>query len=73
MRNFYAGRIYRVLSFSFGLFLVAVGVYGAFSFTEAPGIWRIGGGLLFVVFGFNMAYSAWKAKESWVSKIGPLP
>ena len=72
MKNLFAGKVYRVLSFLFGLFLMAIGFYGIF-LAETSEIWRIVGGVMFVVFGFNMVYSACKAKESWLSKIGPLP
>ncbi len=72
MKNLYTGKVYRVLSFLFGSFLMAIGLYGIF-LAETPAVWRLVGGVAFVVLGFNMAYSAWKARESWLSKIGPLP
>ncbi len=70
--HFYTGKVYRAFSFLFGLFLAAIGCYGIF-FAETSAIWRLVGGAIFVVLGYNMAYSAYKAKESWLSKIGPLP
>ena len=72
MRNLYAGKAYRALSFLFGIFLMAIGFYGIF-LAETAAIWRLVGGVLFVALGFNMAYSACRARESWLSKIGPLP
>jgi hypothetical protein len=35
--------------------------------------WRVGGGLLLVVFGGNCIFAAWRDKPSWLSRIGPLP
>jgi len=72
VKHLYTGRTYRILSFSFGAFLTAIGCYGLF-LAQSTGIWRLLGGVAFVVFGVNMAYSACKARESWLSKIGPLP
>ena len=69
---FYSGIIYRLLSAAFGSFLVAVGFYALF-FAETHVVVRITGGVAIIMVGLNMVWSAYTAKESWVSKIGPLP
>lgn len=69
---FYSGMIYRLLSAAFGLLLVVVGFYALF-FAETHVVVRITGGAVLILVGLNMGWSACKAKESWVSQIGPLP
>ncbi len=69
---FYTRTVYRVLAGAFGLFLVAVGSYALLS--GAGSVFaRVGIGALLILFGANLFWSACRATESWVSKIGPLP
>lgn len=69
---FYAGRIYRLLTATFGLLLIGVGLYALF-FADTSSVVRFIGGSALVLAGYNMVSSAYKAKESWLSKLGPLP
>jgi len=69
---FYARRTYRLFSGLFGAFLVAVGLY-ALIFATSFSALRVVVGAALVVLGANMARSAYAAKESWLSRIGPLP
>jgi hypothetical protein len=69
---FYARRAYRLLSGSFGLFLIGVGVYVLISVSPLTSL-RLLAAAALIVFGANMVASAYSGKESWLSKIGPLP
>ena len=69
---FYARRMYRLLSGTFGLFLASVGIYVMLFAGPATTLQLIGGAAL-ALLGANMALSAYRAKESWLSRIGPLP
>mgnify|MGYP001229670524 CR=1 FL=1 len=69
---FYARRTYRLLSGSFGAFLVGVGLYALF-FEGPLTALRLAASVGLVMFGGNMAASAYAAKQSWLSRIGPLP
>lgn len=69
---FYAKVYYRVLSSLFGLFLLTLAVL-VLSAAEENKLWYMAGFLLLTTLGLNMLWSAIKGKESWVSKIGPLP
>ena len=69
---FHAGRIYRLLSTIFGFALLLGGLYVTL-FAETQAALRILGGIAFALIGGNMVWSACKAKESWLSRIGPLP
>jgi hypothetical protein len=68
----YTGTIHRVLAAAAGVFFAGIGVYGIF-FAETPAMWRIPGGIAFLLIGGNAIYSSYKSKVSWISKIGPLP
>jgi small neutral amino acid transporter SnatA (MarC family) len=72
IRPFYTGKLYRLLSAAFGSLLLGAGFYALF-FAETQVVVRITGGVALILIGFNMVWSAYKAKESWLSKIGPLP
>lgn len=65
-------KVERAFSVVFGLFLLGVGAY-AIGFGSAPLIWRIAGGALLAVLGGNMVYAGWRARRSWLSRVGPLP
>ena len=69
---YYSRGSYRVVTGIFGLFLAGVGIYAAFFGVVDP-VFRLGGGLLFVLIGGNAVWSAIQSKESWLSKIGPMP
>ena len=56
----------------FGLFLTGVGLYAIFFADTATAV-RFAGGSVLVLAGGNMVYSACKAKQPWLSKLGPLP
>lgn len=71
-KPYYGRGTYRVITGVFGLFLTGVGIYAAFFGVVDP-IFRIAGGSLFVLIGGNAVWSAICSKESWLSKIGPLP
>ena len=68
----FQGRTYRLLSGCFGLFLAGIGVY-ALVFAEPLTLLRLAAGAALVVLGGNMVAAAWKGRESWLSRIGPLP
>lgn len=69
---FYAKRIYRLLAGVFGLFLASLGIY-AMLFAGPPATLQLVGGAVLVLVGANMTLSAYRAKESWLARIGPLP
>lgn len=69
---FYAGKVYRLLTAAFGVLLLGVGVYALF-FADTSPVFRFAGGSALVLVGYNMLSSACKAKEPWLSKLGPLP
>ena len=69
---FYAHPIYRCLSGAFGCFLLFVGVY-VFLFAETSIAIRWAASAVFLLLGGNTVSSALKAREPWISKIGPLP
>lgn len=69
---FYANIYYRLLSSLFGLFLLTLAVL-VLSEADEHKLWYWVGALVFSALGSNMLWSAIKGKESWVSKIGPLP
>lgn len=69
---FHARKLYRLLSAVLGLVLIGTGVY-ALLVAGTRTLLRISGGVVLVVLGFDLVWSAWTARESWLSKIGPLP
>lgn len=69
---FYTRKLYRLFSGGFGLFLIGVGVYALF-FTGDSTMMQIVGGIALVLLGFNMVISAFRARESLISRLGPLP
>jgi len=71
-KPFYAARTYRLITAAFGLLLIGVGCYALF-LAETAGVLRFAGGAAFAAVGGNMVWSAYRAKESWLSRIGPLP
>lgn len=71
-KPFYAGRTYRLITAAFGLLLIGVGCYALF-LADTAGVIRFAGGTAFVAVGGNMVWSAVTARESWLSRLGPLP
>jgi hypothetical protein len=69
---YYARSTYRLATGLFGLFLVGVGVSVLLRATMT-GLIRISGGLVLILFGGNMMLSSFRGKESWLSRLGPLP
>jgi hypothetical protein len=69
---FYARGTYRLLTGTFGLFLTGVGLYALFFAGTSTGVRLVGGSVL-VLAGCNLVSSAYKAKPSWLSRLGPLP
>lgn len=69
---FYAKPVYRLVSGALGSALLGVGFY-ALIFTGALTMISAAGGIALVLFGGNMVFSACASRESWLSKIGPLP
>jgi len=69
---FFERPMYRRLSGVFGIFLMGVGVYVAlYGYTSM--LVRMAAGALLVVSGGNMVVSAYRAREAWLSRLGPLP
>jgi hypothetical protein len=69
---FYERKFYRLITAAFGFLLAGVGGYALF-FAETAAVIRFPGALGLLLLGYNMLSSAFRAKESWLSKIGPLP
>ena len=69
---FHARRIYRLLSGGFGLFLASLGIYAMF-FAGPSTVLQLMGGAVLLLLGVNLTLSAYQSKESWLSRIGPLP
>lgn len=70
--TFHTRTHYRVVAGCFGVFLAGVGVYVLFSGGTSP-VLRWISGLALLLLGGDLAYSAFTAKASWLSKVGPLP
>ncbi len=70
--TFHARKVYRLITAVFGLFLAGLGLY-VLLFTGNTVVVRFVAGVVLGAFGINMVVSAIKAKESWLSRLGPLP
>jgi threonine/homoserine/homoserine lactone efflux protein len=64
--------LHRLFLGVFGLLLMGVGIYALFSASPFT-ILQLAGGSALVLLGGNMVVSAWRARESWLSRLGPLP
>ncbi len=62
----------RIFSVLFGLLLFGVGIY-VLLFNHEFKFWHIIGGMMLALFGSNTLYAAYRNKQSWLSRIGPLP
>ncbi len=71
-KPFYAKHLYRWLSGTSGAFLIGVGLY-ALILAGPLTLLSVVGGLGLILVGGNMVASAYAARESWLSKLGPLP
>lgn len=69
---YYAKHPYRLLSGAFGTLLIGVGLY-ALLFAGPLTTLHLVVGPGLVLLGGNLLASAYAAKESWLSGIGPLP
>lgn len=69
--EYYAGRLYRLLTGCFGVFLLGIGFFALF-FTGPLTIWSFLAAAAFALFGGEMVVAARRAKESWLSKLGPF-
>jgi uncharacterized membrane protein HdeD (DUF308 family) len=69
---FFARPTYRLLSGIFGVFLVCVGLY-VLLFAGPLTALSLIAGVALVALGGNLTISAVGARESWLSRIGPLP
>jgi hypothetical protein len=69
---FHARPVYRLASGVFGLGLVGTGVYALFVVGPPDALQSLGGAVLMLL-GGNMFLAACRARESWLSRIGPLP
>lgn len=70
-RSFHKRKTYRVLSGCFGLFLFGVGLY-VMLLDRSATLPVLAGGAL-ILLGGNAIVCAVLARESWLSKLGPLP
>jgi len=64
--------MHRLFAGGFGVFLMGVGIYAIF-FAGAFAILPFVGGSALVLLGGNMVLSACRNRESWLSRLGPLP
>ena len=69
---YHAHKVYRLITGCFGLFLSGVGIFALFVDGSSM-LLRWTAGLALLIVGGNLAVSAIKARESWLSKLGPLP
>jgi len=72
VQPYYTRKTYRMATVALGLFLVGVGVFVLLRSTTGTAL-RVTGGLVLVVLGGNMVLSSYRGKESWLSRLGPLP
>jgi uncharacterized membrane protein HdeD (DUF308 family) len=70
---YYTGRAYRVVSGVLGAVVLVVGIYALVFGVPPMNALRLGVGILLAALGGNLMVSAYTAKESWISRIGPLP
>jgi hypothetical protein len=72
VQPYYARSTYRFATGLFGLFLVGVGTFVLLRATTTAAI-RVTSGLVLILLGGNMVLCAYRGKESWLSRLGPLP
>lgn len=62
----------RLFAGTFGVILLAIGLYAVFLGVATPA-WRYLGGGVLCLLGANAVYGAVVSKRPWISMIGPLP
>lgn len=62
----------RIFAVVFGLFLLGTGLY-LLMLAETTDAWGFIGIAVLVALGGNLLYATYKAKPSWLSRLGPLP
>ena len=62
----------RIFSAVVGAFLFCLGIF-ALGQDHLSFAWRVGGGSLLTLLGVNSLLAAYRGKESWLSRLGPLP
>lgn len=68
---YFTGRTHRLIQGLLGLLLVASGLYVAFA--VQLDLITVFGAALLLLFGGNALWASWRARRSWISRIGPLP
>lgn len=66
------GTGHRVVTGALGALLLGSGVY-ALRYVSDSGALQLLGALGCIAVGANAVLSAWRARASWISRIGPLP
>lgn len=69
---FYATRGYRMASGAFGAVLLGIGSYALVAAAPLDALQLLGCAAVLAA-GGNLAWCACTGRESWLSKIGPLP
>lgn len=71
-KPFHSRTVYRLISAALGAVLVGIGL-GSLLLGSGYTMFRIAAGLAFFALGIESIWSACKGRESWLSRIGPLP
>lgn len=69
---YYLRRSFRTVSLVLGVLLAGVGIYLLVDNALEFG-WRMLAGLVLAVIGAETTSSAYRGKEPWLAKLGPLP
>ena len=69
---YFARKPYRTLTGLFGLLLMAIGMFAIFVGGDQI-LLRVAVGVCILALGCNAVVAAWRAKEPWIARIGPLP
>jgi uncharacterized membrane protein HdeD (DUF308 family) len=65
-------KIGRIFSAVLGVILLGAGII-ALGQDHLTLAWRLGGGFVLILLGGNSLFAAFRGKESWLSRLGPLP
>lgn len=71
-KEFYRGKAYRIVSGALGMIFVIAGLF-VLILADTHISLRLPCGIGIILLGANMIWAASHGKESWLSKIGPLP
>lgn len=63
---------YRLITAAIGLALFGLGIY-ILLFGPAGALIRVAIGIVLLLLGGNAMFAAWRSRESWLSRLGPLP